>query len=107
MKQEDLQKIIDDDDIGLLDVKPKISNQCTPDERLIKSFEEINAFIDKNGKEPQQSNDILEKNLYFRLKGIAEDLKKIAVLKQYDRHNLLKIEELIPETIEDIFLMMI
>jgi len=103
MKQEDLQKIIEDDDLGLLDVKTKASNQSTPDERLIKSFEEINTFIDKNGKEPQQSNDILEKNLYFRLKGISEDLNKSTALKQYDRHNLFKIEESVPETIDDIF----
>ena len=39
-----LQKIVDDDDLGLLDVKPK-NVRITVDERLIKSFEEINKFM--------------------------------------------------------------
>ena len=32
-----LQKIVDDDDLGLLDVKPK-NARITADERLVKSF---------------------------------------------------------------------
>ena len=47
-----LQKIVDDDDLGLLDVKPK-NARITADERLVKSFEEINKFIEENKREPE------------------------------------------------------
>lgn len=100
---KELQKIFEDDDLGLLEVKPKICNQCTPDERLAKSFEEINSFIDKNGKEPQKVDDILEKTLYYRWQGILQDPKKIDLLQQYDRYNILAIPDKEPETIDDIF----
>ena len=71
-----LQKIVDDDDLGLLDVKPK-SVRITADERLVKSFEEINKFMEENKREPELSNDILENSLYYRLEGIREDTNKI------------------------------
>ena len=45
---KELDKIFNDDELNLLNVKPKTSNNCTADERLIRSFEEINEFIDKN-----------------------------------------------------------
>lgn len=44
---KELDKIFNDDELNLLNVKPKTSNNCTADERLIRSFEEINEFIDK------------------------------------------------------------
>lgn len=57
-----LQKIVDDDDLGLLDVKPK-NARITADERLVKSFEEINKFIEENKREPELSNEIV--NYYY------------------------------------------
>lgn len=100
---EELKKIFEDDDLGLLEIKPKVNNHCTPDERLIKSFEEINNFIDKNGREPQQSDDIMEKTLHFRWQNLLNEPDKIALLKQFDRYNLLSIPDKEPETVEDIF----
>ena len=101
---KELEKIFDSDELGLLNVKPKVSNACTTEERLLRSFEEINDFVDKNDKAPEANNDnILERSLSFRLQGILEDVGKIKALKQYDRHNLLDAEQIIPETLDDIF----
>lgn len=100
---KELDKIFDSDELGLLNVKPKSSNVCTTDERLIRSFEEINDFVDKNGKIPEANTDnILERSLYFRLQGILEDAKKTENLKQHDKHNILKIEHKTPNTLDDI-----
>lgn len=101
---KELEKIFGDDELGLLNVKPKISSNCTSDERLIKSFEEINEFIDKNNAIPQaNSENVLERSLYYRLQGLLEDANKITNLKPYDKHNLLKEEQNIPKTLDDIF----
>ena len=98
-----LQKIVDDDDLGLLDVKPK-NARITADERLVKSFEEINKFIEENKREPELSNDILENSLYYRLEGIREDNNKINQLKGFDTFGLLKETEETPQpqSIDDI-----
>ena len=98
-----LQKIVDDDDLGLLDVKPK-NVRITADERLVKSFEEINKFIEENKREPELSNDILENSLYYRLEGIREDNNKINQLKEFDTFGLLKETEETPQpqSIDDI-----
>lgn len=101
---KELEKIFNSDELGLLNVKPKVSNACTSDERLVRSFEEINEYIDKNEKVPEANTDnILERSLYFRLQGILEDVEKIRNLKQYDRHNLLDVVHKAPETLDDIF----
>lgn len=101
---KELEKIFDSDELGLLNVKPKTSNTCTTEERLLRSFEEINDFVDKKGKAPETNTDnILERNLCYRLQGILEDVRKIKALKPYDKHNLLDVEYKIPETLDDIF----
>lgn len=101
---KELDKIFNNDELNLLNVKPKVSNSCTSDERLVRSFEEINDFIDKNGKLPEADTDnILERSLCFRLQGIMEDAEKVRSLKQYDRHDVLAEESKAPETLDDIF----
>lgn len=99
-----LQKIIDDDDLGLLNVKPK-NKVLTSDDRLINSFEEINKFVQDNGREPQISSDILENSLYYRLEGIRSNPQKINQLKDFDKNGLLQenMERQDPQTINDIF----
>lgn len=102
---KELERIFNDDDLDLLNVKPKVSQGYTADERLIRSFEEINEFVDKNGKLPDSNTDnIFERNLNFRLQGILENHTKINILKQYDRHNLLNMECEEPKTLDDIFM---
>jgi hypothetical protein len=102
MFKYNIEEILNDDPLGLLeDVKPK-NPVLNEDDRLANSFEEINAFVDKHKKEPQKSNDIKERKLYARLKSIRDDIKKVEVLKPYDRHNLLNKEfENIEEIVEN------
>ncbi len=92
-KERVLSEIFDNDPFGLLEIKVKPIAR-TSDDRLVNSFEEINEFIDKHHHEPKRSLiDIQEGQLHSRLKGIREDTQKIEILKTYDRHNLLAIEE--------------
>ena len=101
---KELEKIFNSDELNLLNVKPKVSNSITSDERLVRSFEAINDFIDKNGKLPEAHTDnILERSLCYRLQGIMEDTEKVRGLKQYDRHDILAEEIKAPETLDDIF----
>ena len=65
MKKEDLINIINDDDLGLLKVKPKNSSAVSSDERLLASFLEINNFVDENQREPQSENGLQEHQLAF------------------------------------------
>ena len=93
-KDEILNDIFEDDTTGLLTVKPVNSNNKTPDERLVTSFIEINEFVTLKGKEPEQNpTNILEFQLYSRLKNLRKDDAKIKLLKKHDIHNLLPILE--------------
>lgn len=94
-----LLAIFEDDPFGLLEVKTTATVR-TEDERLISSFEEINDFFDKNGREPKKSMDMNERKLYSRLNGIKEDHSKIEILKEYDRFNLLPTIQVENETVE-------
>ena len=49
--EAELTRIFAEDELGLFDVKPKKSFAKTADQRLIDSFEEINAFVAENGYE--------------------------------------------------------
>ena len=94
----DKDKILDDifnnDPLGLLNFKPKVSNARTADERLLSSFQEINDFVNNNGKEPEPNpGNISEFQLYSRLKSLREDVTKIGLLKEHDIHNLLPVLE--------------
>jgi hypothetical protein len=103
MKKEDLLKMIGEDELGLLEVKPQNSNAITADERLISSFEEINKFFDENDHEPKIGAGVGEHLLATRLKSIREDSKKSEVLKDYDRHRLLNfIEKQEVKSVKDI-----
>jgi hypothetical protein len=99
-----LLEIFADDPLGLLEVKPKGSPVRNEDERLSASFEEINAFIDSNQREPQKNmQEMQETTLYSRLKGLRENPDKMDSLRAYDRHNLLGIaQEVEVNSIEDI-----
>ena len=87
-KKISLDDIFNDDEFGLLDSTAKASNIKTPDQRLIDSFEEINAFVDKNGREPNTSS-MSEYGLFARLKNIRDNEQQKISLKPCDRHNLL------------------
>ena len=65
-KDKVLDEIFNDDPFGLLNVKPKVSNVRTADERLIASFEEINKFVEQNGANASDEI-VLKKELKFTL----------------------------------------
>jgi hypothetical protein len=74
----------------LLDVKPRASSTRTADERLRSNFEEINDFIAQRGRLPgPNSTNVVEFQLYSRLKGLQENPEKASLLKERDKYNLL------------------
>lgn len=103
MDRDELKKLIDDDDLGLLNLKAKSSPAASADDRLITSFREINDFIRKNGSEPQANKaNVKEMMLHSRLSALRQDRKKIELLKPHDEFNLLSEVKAI-ESIADIF----
>jgi len=102
MSKKTLDDIFEDDDFGLLDVKPKSSNVKSEEDRLIDSFEEINIFMDKNDREPATSS-MSEYSLSARLKNFRDDEANKKILKPFDRHDLLGYVELDTPTMDDIF----
>lgn len=100
-KKISLDDIFNDDEFGLLDSTTKASNVKTADQRLIDSFDEINAFVDKNGREPNTSS-MSEYSLLARLKSMRENEQQKISLKPYDRHNLLGEIEIPKASIDDI-----
>ncbi|MCX2585236.1 GIY-YIG nuclease family protein [Pedobacter sp. MR22-3] len=101
-KKLTIEDIFDDDDFGLLDSKLKTSAVKTDEERLIDSFGEINAFFDKNQREPNKSS-MSEYGLLAKLKNFRENEAQKKILKPFDRYNLLGYVEMERQTIEDIF----
>lgn len=103
MNREDLINLINDDDLGLLAIKPKHSSSITADERLVGSFLEINNFINENGREPEPGKDLNEHRLAARLKSLREDRTKSEQLLDYDELFLLNQEVKPINTLQDIF----
>ncbi len=87
--EKELEVILAGDPLGLLDIKPKPSSLMSADERLASSFEEINAFVREQNREPAESRDIQERRLFSRLKGLREHPENAAALAEYDVFDLL------------------
>ena len=102
MDKKDLLDLINDDDLGLLDIEKK-SVSATPDDRLSESFLEINEFFSLHNAEPRTGGEIHEHKLASRLKHIRENKEQRDFLSKYDTHNLLKIEAKDFDTVGDIF----
>ena len=102
MDKKDLLKLIEDDDLGLLNFKSK-QDAVTADDRLLSSFQQINNFVKDNGREPKAGGDINEHQLYSRLSTMREDKEKLRSLLVYDEHKLLQKETKEVKTIDDIF----
>lgn len=89
-KDKVLDDIFNNDPLGLLNFKPKNSTARSADERLLASFQEINDFVEKHGKEPEPNpSNVSEFQLYSRLKNLRENEDKIGMLKSSDIYNLL------------------
>lgn len=102
MDKKDLLDLLNDDDLGLLDIEKKPVS-VTPDDRLTESFMEINEFFSLHNAEPKSGGDIYEHKLASRLKHIRENKEQRDFLSKYDTHNLLKIAEKNIDTVSDIF----
>ena len=75
----------------------------TKDERLVSSFEQINEFVRKNNRTPnEQANDISEAMLGHMLNVIKVDKKKVEALAEYDEFGLFESEKP-PESLEELF----
>lgn len=61
----------------------------TSNDRLIKSFNEITDFVEKNGRMPDKNGPTPEKALLKRLEGIIENDAKREKCRPYDSLNLL------------------
>lgn len=101
-KKLSIEDIFEDDDLGILESKSSKTSVKSEDQRLVDSFEEINSFIDSNGKEPEQGSRISEMRLQLRLQGFRSSDHKKEILKPYDRHNLL-FQKQTPKSVTDIF----
>ncbi len=103
-KDKILEDIFNNDPLGLLNVSVKKSNSRTADERLATSFDEINDYVEKHGKEPEpNSSNISEYKLYSRLKSLREDEDKMMALEPQDKYGLLNVEKKEINSIDDIF----
>lgn len=102
MNKDDLLDLINDDDLGLLEIIKK-AGPATPNDRSIESFLEINEFYEAHGVEPKSGNDILEHKLASRLKHMREDKESKNLLAPFDAHNLFATETKELETVSDIF----
>lgn len=97
-----LRKMIEEDELGLLNVKPKQSSAISADERLAESFYEIQDFYKAHGREPVPDiTKMQEFMLAKRLTGLRKDQQKIFALTDLDECGLLKSPSE-PESIEDI-----
>ncbi len=99
-----LQDIFNDDDpFGLLDVQAPSSSYRSTDERMVSSFEEINTFVEKNGRVPQLNGGVQEHRLASRLADYRNNADKREQLLSVDRFNLLTNEVQSINSLDDIF----
>ena len=103
-KEEILREIFENDPLDLLNVKTQKSAMRTSDERLAASFDEINAFYEKNNREPEPNpSNISEYQLYSRLKGMRENEDKRLALAPQDKYGLLETQKKEIKSLDDIF----
>lgn len=97
-----LDDIFNDDDFGLLESNVKQRIVITDEDRLVDSYEEINAFYDKNNREPNSSS-MAEYALSARLREFRVNESNKGILKAFDRHNLLGDVVIEKRSVDDIF----
>ena len=105
MEKDALLKILQDDDLGLLNIKAK-RTAISVDERLLVSFQQINDFYRQHNKEPESNPaNILEFQLFNRLRGLRASKEKCEALQEVDEfHLLIYVEPAKPITsVADIF----
>jgi len=104
MDTEKLREMIDDDDLGLLEVKPKQAYGLSEDERLAESFYEIAEFYRQHRREPSNDlTDVQEYKMAVRLENFRSQSDKVKALAELDEFGLLAPAKK-PESIEDILI---
>lgn len=99
---DQLAELFEGPDSDLFKPTPK-KHVITKDERLVASFEQINDFVRKNSRTPEETSvDISEAMLGHMLNTIKTDKKKIEALNEYDEFGLLEAEKP-PESLEELF----
>jgi hypothetical protein len=94
MDKERLQQMIDEDDLGLLEVKPSQSAAQSEEERLLDKFHRINEFYRANEREPETSpTNMQEAQLAMSLSALRKDAGKWDVLLDFDEYGLLQSAE--------------
>ncbi len=108
MDKETLLQLIDNDPLGLLDVKRRGSSASPPEDMMIEAFLKVNAFYAEHGREPRKEGD--ERSMYIHLNNVfRKDKEKQKIVLGFDEYGLLaepenkKIEIPTPESIDDIF----
>lgn len=86
--------LAEEDDSGLLDVKPRASMAVSEDARIVQAFEEINSFHDRMGFAPGQGPKerkigVSERALQSRLKAYLDNAELAQSLRPHDRHGML------------------
>ncbi|MBU1691602.1 MAG: GIY-YIG nuclease family protein [Gammaproteobacteria bacterium] len=86
--------LAENDDLGLLNVKPHSSNSSTDAVRIQQAFEEVNVFVDRHHFSPGEGQNgekisVSERTLQMRLKTYRDQPDISALLKETDRHGLL------------------
>ncbi|MEA1982416.1 MAG: GIY-YIG nuclease family protein, partial [Campylobacterota bacterium] len=87
--REELYKTLENDPFGLLEQKPKQSTHRDEVKMIIESFQTILEFYELNAREPDKNAQRPERSLAMILEGIREDENKQAILKEYDKFELL------------------
>ena len=101
MTSEQLAKLIDADDLGLLKVKPKRTPQSSEEERLLDGFQQILRFVETTGAAPaEKSADMSERLLFVKLNAIRFNQQQRERLLPFDEYGLLKDAALLPEKAE-------
>ncbi len=102
--------LAEDDDLGLLDVKPRAINATTEEDRIRQQFDEINVFVDRHGFPPGYGPEghkasVGERQLQMRLKAYQASREVTDQLRTLDRHALLAagaIADPEPKTLDEI-----
>lgn len=86
--------LAEQDDSGLLDVKPRASIAVSEDARILQAFEEINGFFDRMGFAPGQGPKerrigVSERTLQSRLRAYLDNPELAQTLRPYDRNGML------------------
>ena len=97
MTDEELDKLIAADDLGLTKPKPKRTPQTSEEERLLEGFQELVRFVETTGAAPVERGDGMNERLLFtRLNAIRRNPAQCKRLLPFDEYGLLTGEETVP-----------